>query len=278
MIPKFDKQLSDNGIAYTRCGRGPVLLLIHGVGLRAESWHPLVASLLEDFELIVIDLPGHGASRALNENFTTVNFHHYYSEIIEFINSISLNEFTVCGHSLGALLAIELASDQLTNVVGLAALSSVYQRSNNATVAVKSRAAKLSNSAAVTGVTQTIERWFTNSPAADMLPHAKACEYWLRNNSVEGYAMAYKSFADRRGPSPATLARIECSSSFMTGGLDLNSTPEMSRRLCAETKKAVVSVVPGAGHMMPLTHTAAVADAVLELNQARPENRAGLDA
>ena len=43
-------------------GEGPDLLLIHGWGLNAGVWQPLISRLAEGCRLTLVDLPGHGAS------------------------------------------------------------------------------------------------------------------------------------------------------------------------------------------------------------------------
>jgi len=47
-----------------RIGRGPQLVLLHGWGMNAAVWEPLLPDLSEHFSLTVIELPGHGGSPA----------------------------------------------------------------------------------------------------------------------------------------------------------------------------------------------------------------------
>jgi len=47
-----------------RAGRGPAVVLLHGWGMNAAVWEPLLPQLSEHFSLTVIELPGHGASPA----------------------------------------------------------------------------------------------------------------------------------------------------------------------------------------------------------------------
>ena len=42
-------------------GRGPAVVLLHGVSLSAAVWAPLF-SRAPDFRLLAVDLPGHGLS------------------------------------------------------------------------------------------------------------------------------------------------------------------------------------------------------------------------
>ena len=41
-------------------GEGEPLLLIHGVGMRADYWSNIVPTLANTFSLTVVDMPGHG--------------------------------------------------------------------------------------------------------------------------------------------------------------------------------------------------------------------------
>jgi magnesium chelatase accessory protein len=45
-----------------RCGTGPVCLLIHGTGASTHSFRDLMPLLATHFDVIAIDLPGHGFS------------------------------------------------------------------------------------------------------------------------------------------------------------------------------------------------------------------------
>jgi len=45
-------------------GTGPVLILLHGAGMNAHMWDPVLPHLDPAFRAIAIDLPGHGARRA----------------------------------------------------------------------------------------------------------------------------------------------------------------------------------------------------------------------
>lgn len=51
-------------LAFERTGSGPPLVLVHGITERAESWRPLIAPLTEHYEVLAVDLRGHGSSPA----------------------------------------------------------------------------------------------------------------------------------------------------------------------------------------------------------------------
>lgn len=172
-----------------------------------------------------------------------------------FLTNTIQQSFYVCGHSLGSLIAVDLAVKQADKVLGVAALNSIYKRSDHAYQAVQARAKNLHASPVIIGVQQTIERWFGKNPTAQLQTYATQCEHWLRNNNIDGYATAYKTFADQRGPDADTLKSLRCPSLYMTGDLDFNSSPEMTRALAdLSPDKSKSVIVENAGHMMPLTH------------------------
>ena len=50
------------GLSAVVAGEGPAILLIHGVGLRAEAWNRQTDALSANWRTSAVDLPGHGAS------------------------------------------------------------------------------------------------------------------------------------------------------------------------------------------------------------------------
>jgi pimeloyl-ACP methyl ester carboxylesterase len=46
--------------AFIHVGKGPALLLIHGIGDSSDTWRELIPQLARDFTVIAPDLLGHG--------------------------------------------------------------------------------------------------------------------------------------------------------------------------------------------------------------------------
>ena len=57
LIPNEEIQL----IHLIRRGAGKPLLLVHGLGGHWQSWNPIIDRLAASREVILFDLPGHGA-------------------------------------------------------------------------------------------------------------------------------------------------------------------------------------------------------------------------
>lgn len=240
------------GLAFVSAGSGPRLLMIHGVGLRAEAWNAQIDALADCFEILAPDLPGHGGSAPLPG---APGLRDYGDRIARLLDQPAI----VVGHSLGALIALELASRNLSQVRGVVALNAIFQRSESAQAAVRKRAAELDGIAAVDPST-TLARWFGDEPS----PARLACHDWLCSVDPEGYRTAYSVFANEAGPGEKDLKILSCPALFMTGGLEPNSTPEMSHRMADLSPEGAVAIVETAAHMMPMTHPADVNQALLE--------------
>ena len=58
--------LSNKKISYTTKGSGPALVLLHGYLESKEVWDSF-SKLLDNYKLIIPDLPGHGVSEVVGE-------------------------------------------------------------------------------------------------------------------------------------------------------------------------------------------------------------------
>lgn len=239
------------GMAAIRAGGGTPVLLLHGVGLRAEAWNAQIDALAGSYAVIAPDLPGHGESAALDDPSTLAAF-------TDCVAAALSEPLVVAGHSMGALIALDLAIRYPRRVRGLAALNAVYRRSPKAADAVRRRAIGLDGSRAA-DPTATLVRWFGNAPS----PEAEACRTWLTSVSPRGYKAAYTVFAAEDGPSDTGLRGLACPALFLTGADEPNSTPEMSKAMAALAPEGRAAIIEGAAHMMPMTHPAEVNAALL---------------
>ncbi|MFT6878195.1 MAG: pimeloyl-ACP methyl ester carboxylesterase [Granulosicoccus sp.] len=239
-----------------RGGTGPTLLLIHGVGMQADYWSNLISALEQNFTLLVIDMPGHGASPVLTTATQTLrDYTHCIAEVL-----IGCNEpIFVAGHSMGALISVDLAYRYRKYVKAIVVLNGVFQREDSASVAVRIRADNLDGHS-VSDSSLTLERWFGDAPQGLNADAAEHCKDWLSSINPLGYQQAYRAFAYDDGPSEATVRDIECPAMFATGALEPNSTPAMSRSMASLARQGECHVVEDARHMMSMTHGVQLGD------------------
>lgn len=92
---------------YYRTGGGrPPLVLLHGLADDGLCWTPVAEALAPDFDLILVDLRGHGLSEAPPDGYTLENL---AREVAALSRLLELEKPRLLGHSLGALTALVLA-------------------------------------------------------------------------------------------------------------------------------------------------------------------------
>jgi pimeloyl-ACP methyl ester carboxylesterase len=92
--------------AYVRAGRGPVLLLVHGLGCDHRAWHPVLARLSRHFTVIAPDLLGHGRSDKPRADYSVAG---YANGMRDLLTVLGVERATVVGHSLGGGVAMQFA-------------------------------------------------------------------------------------------------------------------------------------------------------------------------
>jgi pimeloyl-ACP methyl ester carboxylesterase len=95
-------------INHHREGRGPPLVLLHGIGHHWQAWRPVIRLINREFEVIACDLPGFGASPPLPSGVPpTIGA--YTEAFRRFFVELELGSPHVAGNSMGGAIALELA-------------------------------------------------------------------------------------------------------------------------------------------------------------------------
>jgi pimeloyl-ACP methyl ester carboxylesterase len=89
----------------------PTLLLLHGIGSTRAFWDPIVP-FLKGFECLAVDVPGFGEAPAIDEPVTV-------ARLAAALDDESLGPVVLIGHSLGGMIAQELALRAGDRVRGL---------------------------------------------------------------------------------------------------------------------------------------------------------------
>lgn len=85
----------------------PAVLLVHGLGNNAHrDWRATVPALAMDFRVLMLDLPGFGASEALVRRYSFPDLSDVIQEVAE---HFAVNRFALVGHSLGGAVSLYFA-------------------------------------------------------------------------------------------------------------------------------------------------------------------------
>jgi pimeloyl-ACP methyl ester carboxylesterase len=95
-------------VFYQTAGSGPVVLILHGWGGSSASWSKVQEALAsEGFNTVCPDLPGFGRTKAPDETWSLDDYARF---VLEFADSLSLDDFFLVGHSFGGRISIKLSS------------------------------------------------------------------------------------------------------------------------------------------------------------------------
>jgi pimeloyl-ACP methyl ester carboxylesterase len=105
-----------NNLAHHRTGAGEPLVLLHGVGESAVGWQPIHQALSDHYDVIAVDFPGFGRSPALPPGVAPTAA--VLADAVEGeLDRLGVAQFHVAGYSLGARVALELATRGRTHSV-----------------------------------------------------------------------------------------------------------------------------------------------------------------
>ena len=90
-------------LAYERTGTGHPLVLIHGFLGSANVFADVLPALQKHFDVIAIELPGHGNSAVEQDAYTVYS---YAEEIARVLEKEQVTHTHVLGHSLGGYIAL----------------------------------------------------------------------------------------------------------------------------------------------------------------------------
>ncbi len=93
-------------MAYNREGQGPAVLLIQGVGLIGNGWRPQVKGIADRFTVVTFDNRGIGGSSITSGELSIKAM---AADALTIMDHEKIENFHVAGHSMGGVIAQELA-------------------------------------------------------------------------------------------------------------------------------------------------------------------------
>jgi len=101
--------------SYYAFGRGPTVVLVHGLGSQMQHWLPTARLLARHHRVVLVELPGHG----LAPMPTPFTLEQAAMALDGAIRDATDGPVTLVGHSLGGLVAAQEALDHPERVRGL---------------------------------------------------------------------------------------------------------------------------------------------------------------
>jgi pimeloyl-ACP methyl ester carboxylesterase len=98
--------LHGHRVRYRRAGRGPLLVLLHGIAGSSATWEDVFPWLSQRHTVLAPDLLGHGESSKPEGDYSLGA---YANAIRDLLEALGERRATIVGHSLGGGVAMQLA-------------------------------------------------------------------------------------------------------------------------------------------------------------------------
>lgn len=204
-------------------GKGPAVVLIHGLAGSGQWWDANLPALAAQYRVYVVDMVGFGRSRRLGQFV----LHDAAATLGRWMDDVGIGRAHLVGHSLGALVAAELAADRPESVDHLvlvdAAVFPYYDGS-------------------MVGLGWSLMYGRNRMPAR--FRARLAADVWRAGPRSLARATRDMLRADLR----PKLAQIEAPCLLIWGAEDRLIPRTVGERLAEALPKAKLVTVPGAGH------------------------------
>ena len=134
LVNEYAKYKSTNSsdditIAYNVHGKDkPSLILVHGWSCDSRYWHKQISNLTAKYQVITVDLAGHGNSSVDRASFTIQSF---ANDVIAVLKQEQINDAILIGHSMGAAVVATAAKSAPDRVKGIIAVDSLHNVAND---------------------------------------------------------------------------------------------------------------------------------------------------
>jgi 2-succinyl-6-hydroxy-2,4-cyclohexadiene-1-carboxylate synthase len=263
-LPVEQQIVEANGLAYCIdiCGSGPPLLLLHGFTGSRHNWRPHLPAFAEDFQLIAIDLLGHGETAVVSplERETTPSRYQMEqaaADLAAITEQITTPPVHLLGYSLGGRLALYF-THQYPNYVKKLILESASPGLKTARERAerRQRDEALADFIAREGIAAFVNRWeklplWESQQQVETAVLQALRQQRLQNNPT---GLAYSLRGMGTGVQPNLwphLAQITTPTLLLCGALDTKFVA-INREMAAAMPLARLEIVPGAGHTVHL--------------------------
>lgn len=229
----------------------PALVFLHYFGGSARTWQPVIERLSSQFRCLAIDLRGWGDSESTPTGYAVADM---AGDVQAILDTLSLPRFALVGHSMGAKAAQVLAARALPGLeklllIGPSPLSPEPMTEGDR---AEMRAA-WGDADAARKTLNTIAK----------LPLSEAWQQQVIEDNLRASREAWEAWADLGSLEDlsAMAAQITVQTAVLAGEHDPVLSPDvLIREVTERIPGATQTLLPGAGHLMPLEAPDAVAE------------------
>jgi pimeloyl-ACP methyl ester carboxylesterase len=268
-------EVEDGRLYYDVSGKGPSLVLIHGAWASHEWWRWQVPELSKDYQVLSVDVRGHGRSSPLKAAYSVDGF---TRDLESFLQKVEIDQAVLVGWSMGGIISMEYCLNHPSKVRALILIATRGHRNPQMKrrIMFQYLQARLSlimdftsprkYDRAAEGFSGEQER--VKREVENMLSPITPREAFdwvmadLTNNPRENYFEVAKSIWTWEAGEE--LKRINVPTLIMVGEKDSRTPPRFSHLLHAEIPNSKLVIVENASHCLALERPQVVNEEIIK--------------
>jgi 3-oxoadipate enol-lactonase len=233
-------------IAVDHAGKGPLVLLMHGIGGNRTNWHDQFPAFAAHFHVVAWDARGYGASDDYEGPLDFDAFAHDLARVLKYFGA---SQAHLVGLSMGGMIALDFYSRYPEQVATLTICDSL-PGFNHLTPEQRSEFVRLRQEPLLAGKEP---KDIAPSVAATLI--GKSARLGSFERLVASMAALHKHSYLKTIAASATylrtfeLEKIAVPTHIVVGDEDQLTPPEMSRRMADRIPGARLTLIEGAGHL-----------------------------
>ena len=241
---------------YIRTGpreHGTVVLL-HGVGFDLTYWDRQIEALAPAYDVIALDLPGHGRSLAKPEFWTFPNITRTIADLIRMAGDAPVH---LIGISFGGMIAQQVVLEHPSLVRSLTLIATAPSFPEPVRAGMRARAATTRSGGMQAVLTSSLERWLTAETRAKRPDLVDRITKTVLGDDPAIHAAIWELIADHFDVE-ARLGEIACPTLVLVGEQDQSTPPAVASRMAAAISGAKRTILPATSHMASIESPLAV--------------------
>jgi 3-oxoadipate enol-lactonase len=234
----------------------PVVVLSNSLGTDLRLWDDHVPALAERFRVVRYDHRGHGRSPVPDGPYRMADL---TDDVIGLLDRLEIERASICGVSLGGMVAMALAAKAPDRVERLVLCCTSARLGPPELWEERIAAVGAGGTAAL--VDGIVARWFTDDFRADDPPAVAKAREMILATAADGYAGCCAAIRDMN--QLEAIGAITAPTLVIAGDADPATPPEHAADIQRRIAGSSMVVIPGVSHLAVMERPDDVRDAIL---------------
>ena len=232
--------------AHTVVGKGPPLVLVHGIGAARDAWRFMEPHLANHFTVITYDLRGHGESPLPGKGEPDFGLDELVADLEALRQQLGIDAWHVAGHSLGGMIGPAYARAYPDRVLSLGLFSTAAGRTEDDSAKVWGVVHAMQEKGIENVLGTLTDRWFTDGFIADNPDLVERRLKQVLNTDPDVFMNVFRIYAGTE--MMPWLHEVTHPTLIVTGEFDGGCNPRLNRLIEAAMPRAELVILDGLKH------------------------------